>query len=434
MRNIYFLLVIYVLLFISCANDSTTPTSNSNEYSIIGKIVDKSSGQGLQGTLVKIESNQNAYQAFTGEDGSFGFQNINSGEYLLSTETSLEGKIIIDTCGYYNTESTNWGTIYTDSFASIIGIVHLEGASDHSFINVQLLGTDKSALTTNQGNFRIDFIFPDTYDIYISKEGTYKEIRINDLEIKQGDIINVDTTMSYRFKPLVLEEESELDFLINKNSGFCYANGYFWYTNGFGLIQYDQINQTEEQVYIHSPFYLGDPYVTYDYDDGIWLSGDEPYELYYRKYSISENAIIDSIRLNSLPLHDLFRIAYDPLSDNLVLFESYTAFFPKIHKLDFQSGAIQTVDLQIEEFDFNNYKNINIDRIFIAPTGKVYFIIITTDLNDIRKYYLYLCNNVIDLKLIQIYKFPDSYKYFNRLSYYNNEIYIIGAKVHKLVL
>jgi len=434
MRKLNFILFTFAILFISCTNDSTTPTSNSNDYSIIGKIVDKSSGQGLQGTLVKIESSQNAYQTFTGEEGSFGFQNINSGEYLLSTETSLEGKIVSDTCGYYNTESTNWGTIYTESFASIIGTVQLEGVSDHSFINVQLLGTDKSALTTNQGNFRIDFIFPATYDIYISKEETYKEIRINDLIIKQGDIISVDTTMSYRFKPLALEEDSELDFLINKNSGFCYVNGYFWYTNRYGLIQYDPINQIEEQVYSHSPYYLGDPYVTYDYDDGIWLSMDEPYEWYYRKYSISENAIIDSIRLSTLPIHDVFRIAYDPLSDNLILFESYTAFYPKIHKLDLQSGAIQTVDLQIEEFDFNNYKNIKIDRIFIAPTGKVYFIVITTDLNDIGKYYLYLCNNVIDLKLIQIYKFPDSYKYFNRLSYYNNEIYIIDSKVHKLVL
>ena len=170
MRNINFLLVLYAILFFSCAKDSNTPTSNPTEYSIIGKLVDKSSGQGLQGTLVKIESHQNAYQTFTGEEGNFGFQHINSGEYILSIEISLEGKIVTDTCGSYTTESTNWGTIYTDSFASIIGTIQLEGVIDHSFINVQLLGTDKSALTTNQGKFRIDFIFPDTYDIYISKE------------------------------------------------------------------------------------------------------------------------------------------------------------------------------------------------------------------------------------------------------------------------
>ena len=435
----YISTLISFFLLLSCEKDSTIPAENLNEYSVIGKIVDQASGQGLTGSLVKIVNNQNAYQTMTGTDGAFGFQNIKSGEYLLTTETSQNGKVLTDTCGNFNTDTPDWGTVYANTFASITGTINLEGETDHSFINVQLLGTDKSAITTNQGKFRIDFIFPDTYDLYISKDENYKEIRLNNITIHQGDIFNIDTTMLYRFKPLVLEEQIGLDFLSDKEAGFCFASGYFWYTNNKGLLKYDPINSIEEQVFVlHTTFgiyYLGTPYVTYDYNDGIWLSMDEPSEWYYRKYSINNNGITDSIKVNILPSHHSFRIAYDSINSYLVLFESYTAFYPKIHKYDLASQNIETVNLQLDEYDFSKYKDIEISQIFIDPNGKVYFILKIIDLNDIIKYHLYICNNLSELGLIQIYKFPDTYNYPRRLSFYNNEIYTVyGGKVYKLVL
>lgn len=448
MKKYIYILVSCFLLFLSCEKDPSAPSSNSNKYSIIGKIVDQASGQGLATTLVKIVSIQNAYQTTTGAEGSFSFQNIASGEYLLTTEKSQNEKVLIDTCGNYNTDTPDWGTIYSQTFASITGMIKLEGENDYSFINVQLLGTDKSALTTNQGNFRIDFVFQDTYDLYISKDENYKEIRINNLVINQGEVFEIDTTMKYRFKPLILDEATDLSFLTDKDAGFCFASGYFWFTNIKGLLKYDLINNIEEQVYIlynsgpySGIYYLGEPYVTYDYSDGIWLSMDEPSEWYYRKYSIINNGIIDSVRVNTLPSHHPFRIAYDPITDLLVFFQSYTAFYPIIYKYDLQSHNIEPVNLQLEEYDFSNYKEINIDQIFIDPNGKVYFVLVIYDLNDIKKFHLYICNNLTDLDLIQIYKFPDFYNFSGRLSFYNNDIYTIysryqptiGGKVYKLI-
>jgi hypothetical protein len=434
MKKISLFIFICFIVFANCEKDTTNPIVESDQKSIIGKIVDKASGQGLTGALVKISNSQNAYQTTSGTAGSFGFQNIESGEYLLKTESIENGKSLTDSCGIYNTDTPDWGAIYSSTFASIIGTIELEGQSDHSFINVQLLGTNKSALTTNQGKFRIDFIFPDTYDLFISKDENYIEIKQNNLIISQGEIFSVDTTMQYRFKPLVLEDESSLDFLDDKSAGFCYANGYFWYTNRYGLLQYDPINQLEEQVYNHNPYYLGTPYVTYDYEDGIWLTSDEPNEWYYRKYSINNSGIIDSIKTSTLPLHRSLRIAYDPINNCLVLFESYTSFYPKIHKYDLQNQNIETVNLQLEEYEFSNYKSINIEQIFIDPNGKVYFTLNTIDINDKKVLHLYVCNNTTDLNLIQIYKFPNTYASANRLSYYENEIYSTSkGKLYKLI-
>lgn len=441
MRTYISIFISSFLLLISCEKNSNHPTSSSNEYSIVGKIIDQASGQGLEGSIVKIVNDQNAYQITSGTGGAFSFQNIKSGEYLLTTESSQNGKILTDTCGNYNTDTPDWGNIYSNTFASIRGTINLDGETDHSFINVQLLGTDKSAITNNRGKFRIDFIFPDTFDLYISKDKNYKEIRLNDLVMHQGDIFEIDTTMLYRFKPLVLEEQTGLDSLSDKDAGFCFASGYFWYTNIKGLLKYDPINTQEEQVFVLNNtgpyagiYYLGIPYVTYDYGDGIWLSMDEPSELYYRKYSIINNSITDSIQVKTLPSHHPFRIAYDPINNYLVLFESYTAFYPKIHKYDLVSHNIETVNLQLEEYEFSNYKDIEISEIFIDPNGKVYFILKIKDLNDIIKYHLYICNNLSELNLIQIYKFPDTYNYSKRLSFYNNEVYTVyGGKVYKLV-
>ena len=91
---------------------------------------------------------------------------------------------------------------------------------------------------------------------------------------------------------------------------------------------------------------------------------------------------IDSIKTSTLPLHRSLRIAYDPVNNCIVLFESYTAFYPKIHKYDLQNQNIETVNLQLEEYEFSNYKSINIEQIFIDPNGRIYFTLNTIDLND----------------------------------------------------
>lgn len=230
------LLFFSFFLFFQCNKESTTgPGDKPDDTShfISGIILDKASSEGLSGSIVKISNIQNTYQTTTEASGSFGFSDVQSGEYQLSTVTIQNNKILSDTCGIFNTDSSDWGIIYSKTFASITGTIQLEGQTDYSFINVQLLGTDKSAVTTNQGRFRIDFIFPDTYDLFISKED-YKAIRINDLSIRQGDLFEVDTTINYRFKPLGLEEAPELSFLCSRDpeaTKFCYAGGFFWYTH-----------------------------------------------------------------------------------------------------------------------------------------------------------------------------------------------------------
>jgi hypothetical protein len=245
-----------------------------------------------------------------------------------------------------------------------------------------------------------------------------------------------------------MEEATELAFVSGKDAGFCYADNHFWYTNYKGLLKYDPVNVIEEQVFVLQNgdpyggiYYLGEPYVTYDYGDGIWLTMDEPKEWYYRKYSISQDKIIDSIKVNNLPTHNVFRTAYDSNKDALVLFESYTSFHPNIHIYDLSTHHVETINLNLKEYDFDEYSSINIDQIFIDPQGKIYMTLLIYDLNDKKYYHLYICNNTTDFDLIQIYKFPDFYKFSGRLSSYNNQVFTnyssvqptYGGKVFKLV-
>ena len=135
-----------------------------------------------------------------------------------------------------------------------------------------------------------------------------------------GRIYSSFPTESFR-----LEEAEYLSFLYGKDQGFCFAQNHFWYTKErLGLFAYNPRNPVEKNIYRR--YYFGSPHITYDYDDTIWISGDEDSSSYlsYKQFSISKLSVTDSIPMNIfpfvLPLPHYFHTAYDPIANNLVLF------------------------------------------------------------------------------------------------------------------
>ena len=122
-------IILFILLIFSCQKETTNPSLT--EISISGQVIDKASGLGLSGTVVKISNNESAYCTTTGTNGYFGFQDIKPGEYMMITETVLDNHLLKDTCGTYNTNVPDWGTIFTEHFAAIRGTVSLKGVEDY---------------------------------------------------------------------------------------------------------------------------------------------------------------------------------------------------------------------------------------------------------------------------------------------------------------
>jgi hypothetical protein len=438
-------------LFVQCGKDSTTePGGNPDpaSHTISGIIIDQASSEGLSGTIVKIGNIQNTYKTTTEASGSFSFKNIQDGEYQLSTVTIQNRKILTDTCGMFHTDSSDWGIVYSQTFASISGTIKLEGQTDCSFINVQLLGTDKSAVTTNQGKFRIDFIFPDTYDLYISMDNDYKEIRINDLTIDQGDLFVVDTMLIRRFKQIEIEESTSLSFLNEKSTRFCYANGYFWYCRDYiisdsinefvssGFFRNDPLTQLEEPVYtVPGMGYLDIEFLSYDYNDGMWLGREMADTIWHQsayeiRYSIASNSITDSINIDSFPCWNCGGIACDPVSHTLVFFELNTSSL-KITCYDPATKNYETSVLPFIEYDISQFKRISLLEVFIDPSGKLYLLLLLKDLYDQISYNIYTCNGIKDGSQIRIYKSPGGiFSFF----YYNNDMYaFINDRIYRLL-
>lgn len=410
------IIIILALLVLSCSNDSTNPESNSDQHSIVGKILDKASNQGISGSLVKIANDKNAYQTVTGAGGSFSFQDIASGEYVLTTELSHDNKVVVDTCGKYSTTVPDWGTIYSNIFASITGTIRIEDETDYSLINVQLLGTDKSALTTNKGKFRIDFIFPDTYDLYITKDKNFNEIKIKDIRLSAGQILEVDTLLTYKFKPLKLIPRDDLSFLSDAYTGFCYYNGYFYFTGNDGIYRYNPANEEKTKVYDH--YYIGKPHLTYDYTENVWISGDEMSNSQYRKFSLPESVVIDSVKFDAY--ND--ELAWDPTNNSLIS----VIYAPTLVVYSFDTHTTTRITPEIKEFDPADYKRLSFNNIFIDPEGKIYVTVLVKDNYDHLKTYLCVWDNLKTMNLLKIYKFPTNFHYLSSLSYYDGKIYTVN--------
>lgn len=422
-------LISWFLFFVNCNNNSTDSNSQS-VVNIIGNIIDFASGQGLNGTIVKIVNKHDAYQTTTGIGGAFSFQNIQEGEYLLSTTTNQNGEVLIDTCGNYDTNNPDWGSIYSRTFVSITGRIILEGENDNSFIKIELLGTDKSALTTNQGNFRIDFIFPDIYDLFISKDENYSTYQIKDIDLEAGEIYKVDTLLTYKYRPLNLREATEINLPYLPISGFAFVGGKYYYGKSIlGLFEYNPNSGIESLIYSH--YYLGDPAVISDYSDGIWASGDEATSPHmHRKYSLTQQVIVDSIPISISFFSYQGSIAWDPLNNYLVGHSWGT----DIYLYSISTQLLKTVTPNLE-YNMNLYSSIHFNEILIDESGQVYTIVRLVPYQGLTQNHLYVFNNTTDFEKVQIYKFQQDLPNYQKLSYKEGGLYmIISNKIYQLIL
>jgi len=427
-KTILILSFTFIFLYY-CSDTVTNSESNSDtNISIIGRIIDKASNLGSSATLVKIVNNENAYQTTTDAAGNFSFTNIKGGDYQLIVEGSSGTRSIIDTVGVYSTITPDWGNIYAEIFASINGTILIEGLSDHSFVNVQLLGTDKSALTTNQGNFRIDFIFPDLYDIYISVEDqNYASYHIKDVSLEAGEIYTIDTLLTYKFKTITLIASSDIILPRVLGTNFSYADGKYWYGKSIeGIYSYDPVAEKETLVFSH--FFLGDPKVIFDYDDGIWSTGDQATEWMHRKFSISANKIIDSVSASES--FTTYSIAWDPEGNNLV---SHSELEMDLLLYSMSSGELTSLSPQLQ-YDPQDYESIRFYDVLIGEDQTIYTLIRYKPKEIEEELHLYIFDNLTDLNTVEIYKFPSLN--YSRLSYKEGKIFIIqhGGQIYEIVL
>ncbi len=426
--------IIPVLLFISlylfgCHDASTNSDPESpSKNSVIGRIVDKASNLGSSGTLVKIVNDQNAYQVNTDAGGNFSFINIDKDEYRLIVVGSSDSRSVSDTIGIYSSTDPDWGDIYAELFASIQGKIIIEGSTDHSFVSIQLLGTDKSAITTNQGNFRIDLIFPGLYDLYISVEDeNYASYHFKDLTLAAGDIYIVDTVLTYKFKRAELRVVSDINLPTVLRTNFAYADGKYWYGKSIkGIYSYDPISEAEKRVFNH--YFLGDPRVVYDYDDGIWSSGDQATTWMIRKYSISQAVVTDSLPVPSG--FSVYSLAWD-MSSNSLISHAISAMELLMYSLSTKELTTLKPNLQ---YDPREYDSIRFYDILVEEGGKVYTLVRYKPKDLDEELHLYIFDNLSDLNTLNIYKIPGALH--NRLSYKEGKLYIIksGGEINEIIL
>lgn len=212
---------------------------------------------------------------------------------------------ITDTLGSFITNSTNWGDIYSQTFCSITGNIVVPETNDYSEVIVKLLGTDKTALTTNKGFFRFDFLFPGKYDIKFEKE-QLRDLKIIDIEITQGVEIFIDTIMKPIHNVITIEKNA-ISWATRPVQDFIYCNNKFWFLiGGKGLFSYQPEAQTEkvelwEDLGIDGPYGLaGVGSLTNCYDNTFWVCGDGM-SIINRRVNSSPVSVIDSIQAYLTP-------------------------------------------------------------------------------------------------------------------------------------
>lgn len=409
--------LVALLVLVGCTPDNPAAPLEKVYASIIGQILDKASGNGIPSAYVKITQEGNTYGTTTNSSGHFNFADINSGTYKLISEVTNNGTVIIDTVGFFSTDSTDWGLILSEIFVSISGTITLEGELDNSFIDVLLLGTGSSAVTDNGGHFRFDFILPGQYDLYASFSDDYLEYRVNDLLLNAGESFVVDTTLSYRFRPLeLLTLEPLFPSARNRGyGGYAYYDGNFYYGNQLGLRKYSVQDETDSLIY--SRQFLGQLMITSDYTDGVWFNMDQPDNLQCRRYSISTNTITDSIPSQTF-LTFQFSTAWDPLTQKL--FGIQWGGGTKIKIYDPETGVVETKEFPFQ-YDASKYDHLSLLNIFIDPYAKLY-LVVGYHTVDASETHLYVCTNTIDFEVENIYRIDTDYNAWSKLWWYEDRL------------
>lgn len=324
--------------------------------------------------------------------------------------------------------------MYSKTFCSISGTIEVSGTDDFSEIEVQLLGTEKSALTTNKGNYRFDFVFPGTYDILITKSG-FKKIQKKDININQGDVYNLDSIISPIHK-IIKIEESALIWGERIVRDFAFCEGKFWYSNGDEpIMSFDPIlkEETPELWKNYSgydfPYFLaGYCDITDTYENSFWICGDGVGPVDIRRISTKENKIevIDSINIRDFNT-GLYDYGWDTKDSRLV--------FPQTNKLIIINTATKTsseinVDLSLPyEEEVYQGNGGSISSIIITNERTVYLLVTKKNLYNKAIRFLFRYNNLDDMTLLDSYIFPDTYSKKYGLSYYNGHIYLESDKL-----
>ena len=423
MEKYLFSIVMVMVLFGCNSEDPTSPPGNTSA-SIIGQVLDKASGNSISSAYVKIIQDDNSYATNTDGSGHFSFKDIQSGTYELISEVNQSGIILTDTVGFFSTDSTDWGMIYNEIFVSISGRILVEGVSDHSFTRVQLLGTGNAALTDNGGRFRFDFILPGQYDLYATNDDAdYSEYRQNNIVLGAGDLFLLDTTLHFMFQPLTFTTIPELYPVTSwqGGGGFAYFDGKFYSGGGEGLRYYDAQTELDTLIYRHQ--FLGSPKIASDYEDGFWLASDTPEYWIYRRYSITEQTVTDSIAHSQFGI-DAFNLAWDPLTSRLIGV-GWLAEGPALNIYDPSLGSIEAIRFPFN-YDPEKYLDLRIAGIFIDPTGKLYLTVRYQN-SDGWQNHLYICHDTVDFEFEKVYRIETEFSVWSKICWYEGRLLMVPA-------
>jgi len=444
-------LFVVLLLFISCEE-----IFNASSSSVVGRLTDQASMKPMANTTLLLENSKNSYISLSNADGYFEFKDIKEGTYTLISKKRFETSAssvttfmkvksddpylseITDTIGQFSTDNTNWGEVYSKTFASITGTVTLSGADDYSEITVKLLGTDKIALTTNNGKFRFDFLFPGTYDLVFEKVN-YRKISVKDITLTKGSEYQSDTVLSLVYKMLMIETNA-LVWPQRTIIDFTFSDGKFWFCDSpEPLTSFDPVTNVETATLWKGTDYFTHPYglagtchIAETYENAFWISGDGASDIYFRKVSVQGNqpAVVDSVHLNVFSSVTMYNFGWDPISKQLVAITGYNNQM-KLYDPVTKQTKLVSVDIS-PEFDPTEYKeNVQkINTILFMPDGTLYMTVVKETLAGKKTYLLFKFDGLTTLNLVDAYIFPSGYsKLFNPFSYYNGDVYLNGDKL-----
>ncbi|MFB6342633.1 hypothetical protein ACE1ET_12970 [Saccharicrinis sp. FJH62] len=442
MRAINIFLFVLIILLSSCIKEPV----ETDRSSIIGRVLDKASGQPLSSATLIIENEDNNYISTTNFDGYFEFKEIINGEYTviskkkedaITTKSSQFDGEITDTLGFFSTDSKNWGNLYSQTFCSLTGNITIPEISDYSEINVKLLGTDKSALTTNKGFFRFDFIFPGIYDIVLEKDN-YRKLSVNNIIVNKGEIYNIDTIIQPIHK-LITIEENALEWPHRDVIDFAFCEGKFWYCKSADpLMAYNPESGIESSHLWKNLDFMNHPYglagncdITDTYENSFWISGDAAVKWYVRKIEIKNNnaLIVDSVDTGKYGMMP-YNFGWDPKSKSLIV---PTGYNDQLQVFNTNSRQLKTISVNLDlEYEETIYKGDGgyIRSIIVDPNGTIFLLIFKETIYDKRVMFMFKYDDLENMNLIDSYIFPDTYTKFNMLSYYMGNIYIAGDRLN----
>ena len=160
------------------------------------------------------------------------------------------------------------------------------------------------------------------------------------------------------------------------------------------------------------------------YDNSFWICGDG-YDILQRRIDATTLNVIDSLSAALTP----YGIGWDGTANNLIGVSWYSNIIYR-YNIDTEKSEKVFIDLELD-YEKTKYKSDKIMYALIKPNRNLVLLVERTDYYDESTKFIYLYDNVIDLNLLNTYKFPDEYELdsYEGISIFNGDLYLDADKI-----